>query len=144
MPLSLVANNLTLVDTVDFNLDEENVKNIIDGNLFVYADNGYPFDADLTLELLDQNNQLFKTITLINNRIEAAPVNSLLKVETPKMSVLNIPLSAADISALTLAKKMKLTVAFTTTAQPNYLKIYSDYKIDLKLVGDFGYQVNAD
>ena len=39
---------------------------------------------------------------------------------------------------------MKLTVSFTTTAQPNYLKIYSDYKIDLKLVGDFAYQINAD
>ncbi|TXB65081.1 hypothetical protein FRY74_06500 [Vicingus serpentipes] len=144
MPLSIVANNLTLVDTVEFTLAQENVKNIIDGNLFVYANNGYPFDADLKLELLDQNNQLYKTISIINNRIEAAAVNSIFRVETPKMSVLNIPLSATDISELTLANKMKLTVAFTTIAQPNYLKIYSDYKIDLKLVGDFAYQINAD
>jgi hypothetical protein len=144
MPLSIVANNLTLVDTVEFTLTQENVKNIIDGNLFVYANNGYPFDADLKLELLDQNNQLYKTISIINNRIEAAAVNSIFRVETPKMSVLNIPLSATDISELTLANKMKLTVAFTTIAQPNYLKIYSDYKIDLKLVGDFAYQINAD
>lgn len=144
MPLSLIANNLTLVDTVDFNLSEENVKNIIDGNLFVYADNGYPFDADLTLDLLDDNNQPFKQIRLINNRIEAASVNALLKVETPKMSVVVVPLSATDISELTLAKKMKLTVAFTTTAQPEYLKIYDEYKIDVKLVGDFAYQINAD
>jgi len=144
MPLSLVANNLTLADTVDFNLDSENVEDIIEGSLLINADNGYPFDAVFKLELLDQNDQVSKEMTLINNTIAAAPVNSQLKVEAPRFSILTLPLSAADITTLTLAKKMKITVAFTTTEQPQHLKIYSDYKIDITIVGDFSYQVNAD
>jgi len=142
MPLSLVANNLTLVDTVDFSITEENIKNILEGNLFVYADNGYPFDAKIKLDLLNENQQVFKSINIVNNTITSAPVNSSLKVIAPASSVLTIPLSAADITELTLAKNMLITVAFTTTAQPQFVKIYSDYKIDIKVVADFAYQVN--
>lgn len=144
IPLSIVANNLTLVDTVDFNLDQENVKNIIDGNLFVYADNGYPFVAQLKLELLDENENIFKSIFLSKNTIEAADVNNVFKVEQPKTSVLQLPLSSTDISEFTMAKKMRISVAFTTTSQPNHLKIYSTYAIKLKMVADFVYQINAD
>ena len=143
MPLSLVANNLTLVDTIDFSVEKEKVKNLIEGNLFVYAENGFPFDAQINLQLLNENQQSFKTIHIVNNTIVAAPVNSSLKVITPSSSVLTIPLSAADITDLTLATNMLITLAFTTTAQPQFIKIYSDYKIDLKIVADFVYEVNG-
>src|SRR5690606_4677067 len=125
MPLSLVANNLTLVDTVDFTVDQENVKNILEGNLFVYADNGYPFEAKIKLDLLNENQQIFKTVNIVNNTITSAPVNSSLKVVSPASSVVNIPLTSTDITELTQAKKMMITVAFTTTARPQFMKIYS-------------------
>lgn len=144
MPLSLVANNLTLVDTVDFSVSEENIKNFIEGNLFVYADNSYPFDAKINLNLLNENQQVYKSIPILNNTIASASVNSILRVENPTSSVLTIPLSSNDIADLTLAKKMLITVAFTTTAQPQFVKIYSDYKIDIKIVADFAYQASVN
>ncbi|MCB9335286.1 MAG: hypothetical protein H6586_04005 [Flavobacteriales bacterium] len=143
MPLSLVANQLTLVDTIDFNLDEENIKNVIEGNLFVYAENGFPFDAVFNLDLLDANQQIFKTLQ-VNNYIASGLVNASLKVEQPTSSVLSMPLSTSDIQDLTLAKKLQLKIAFTTAAQPNFIKIYSHYKIDIKVVADFVYQVNGN
>jgi len=67
-PLSIIANNLTLVDTSDFNLERKTSSGkILEGKLFIYADNGYPFNANLSLQLLDENNNVTKTLVVENN-----------------------------------------------------------------------------
>ena len=109
--------------------------------MFIYADNGYPFDANLSLQLLGENNQVIKSLAVENN-IASAPVDANLKVTAKKGSVLTIPLSKADIDALYSAKKMVFKIAFTTTAQPQFIKIYDGYSIDIKVIGDFAYQIN--
>lgn len=141
-PLSIVANNLTLVDTSDFNMERNSSSGqILEGNLFIYADNGYPFDANLSLQLLDENASVIKSLTIVNN-IASALVDANLKVTTKKSSVLTIPLSKLDIDAMYAAKKMVFKIAFNTTAQPQFIKIYDGYTIDIKVIGDFVYQVN--
>lgn len=141
-PLSIVANNLTLVDTSDFNLERNTSSGqILEGKLFIYADNGYPFDANLSLQLLGENNQVIKSLAVENN-IASAPVDANLKVTAKKGSVLTIPLSKVDIDALYSAKKMVFKIAFTTIAQPQFIKIYDGYSIDIKVIGDFAYQIN--
>ena len=140
-PLSIVANNLTLVDTSDFNLEQNTSGQILDGKLFIYANNGYPFDAGLSLQLLDQNSNVSKTLSVINN-IASAPVGANLKVTAKKLSVLTVPLSKSDIDALYLAKKIVFKISFTTTSQPQFIKIYDGYTIDIKVIGDFAYQIN--
>lgn len=141
-PLSIIANNLTLVDTSDFNLERKTSSGkILEGKLFIYANNGYPFNADLSLQLLDENNNITKTLAVENN-IASAPVDANLKVIAKKSSVLTIPLSNSDVDAMYLAKKMVFKIAFSTTAQPQFIKIYDGYAIDIKVVGDFVYQIN--
>ncbi len=143
-PLSLIANNLTLQDTVDFSLSQEGeTGGIIDGTLFIYANNGYPFDATIQMGLYDENMNFLQNLT-INNQIQSATVNSALKVTDKKESVLSIPLSGADINNLYLAKHILLKIAFTTTAQPQFVKVYEGYAIDIKMVGDFSYNVNSN
>jgi hypothetical protein len=141
-PLSIVANNLTLMDTVNFNIsrDSESGK-IIDGTLFVYANNGYPFDAVITMDLYDENLNFLQNLS-INNYIQSAPVDAFFKVINKKESVLSFPLSPSDIDNLYSAKIIVLSVAFTTTAQPQFVKIYNDYIIDIKMVGDFSYNTS--
>lgn len=140
-PLSVIANNLTLADTLDFNLEQHSSGELLDGKLFIYADNGYPFDAKLSLQLLDENLSFIKNLEVVNT-IVSANVGADLKVTTKKLSVLTVPLSNADIEALYQAKKLVFKIAFTTTAQPQFIKIYDGYSIDLKVVGDFAYQIN--
>jgi hypothetical protein len=41
-------------------------------------------------------------------------------------------------------KRMIMKVKFNTVAQPQYIKIYSDYGIDVKLVGDIDYTVHLN
>ncbi len=141
-PLSLIANNLTLQDTVDFNLSSENeTGNIIDGTLFLYADNGYPFDATITMALYDENLNFLQNLT-VNNYIQSAPVDASLKVIDKKESVISVPLTTAEVDNLYKTKKIVLSIAFTTTAQPQFIKIYDGYIINIKVVGDFTYNTS--
>ena len=141
-PLSLIANKLTLQDTIGFSLAQENVSGrIIDGTLFLYVSNGYPFDANLQLALYDENMNFLQNLT-VNNQIQSAPVDATLKVISKKESVVSIPLTEADVDNLYLTKYILLNVAFTTTAQPQFIKIYEGYEIDIKMVGDFSYNVS--
>ncbi len=141
-PLSLIANNLTLEETVDFNFsEEESNQDIIDGTLFLYADNGFPFNADIQLILYDANMTQIQNLP-IKNYIEAAPVNAALRVTAKKESIVTVPLSSFEIANLYATKYMVLKIAFTTTAQPQFIKIYEAYELDIKIVGDFSYNVN--
>lgn len=143
-PLSIIANNLTLNDTVDFSLSNEGeTQNIIDGTLFLYADNGYPFDATIQLSLYDENMNFIQNLT-VNNSIESAVLNSNLRVDHKKESVLSIPLDAGTLNNLYATKRIVINTAFTTAAQPNFVKIYEGYGIDIKMVGDFSYNLNFE
>lgn len=141
-PLSLVANNLTLADTINFSLpDETETGRINSGSLYLYANNGFPFNANLQLSMYDELNNFIQTIP-VTNQILAAPVNSSLRVTSKKESVLRIPLNTADVDNLYNAKKILLTIAFTTQPQPQFIKIYEEYEIDIQVVGDFSYNVS--
>ena len=54
VPLTLIANDITLVDTVDFNYNENN--SYINEKLYLNVENGYPLDANVKLILLDSND----------------------------------------------------------------------------------------
>ncbi|MGE0562508.1 MAG: hypothetical protein AB7O47_11885 [Flavobacteriales bacterium] len=140
-PLSIVANNLTLVDTSDFNLELNSSGQILDGKLFIYADNGYPFSADLSIQLLDEHAYVLKTLPVINN-IASASVGPDLRVISNNQSVLTVPLTKTDVDALYSSKKMVFKVTFNTTAQPQFIKIYDGYTMGLKVIADFAYQMN--
>jgi hypothetical protein len=141
-PLSLIANNLTLEETIDFNFSEEGRnQDLNEGKLFLYANNGFPFNANIQLLLYDANNKLIQNLP-IENYIEAAPVNAALRVTNKKESIITVPLSSTEILNLYATKQVVLKIAFTTTAQPQFVKIYEEYELDIKMVGDFSYNIN--
>ncbi|MDF1672499.1 MAG: hypothetical protein P1U41_03285 [Vicingaceae bacterium] len=141
-PLSLISNNLALQDTLGFSLPEESeTGRILDGTLFLYADNGFPFDAKIQLAMYDEFDNYIQTIN-VDNQILAAPVDGNLRVTSKKQSVLSIPLNTSDVDNLYMAKKLLFTIAFTTQPQSQFIKIYEGYEIDLQIVGDFSYNVD--
>ncbi len=136
IPLSLKANELTLIDTVKFNFENNSDKNkITKGSFKLIADNGFPFDALLQLFMLDTNNTIIDSM-LFNNHILAAPLNNQNIVSQKKKTEMDVPLPAEKLDNLLLTKKMLIKVVFNTN-NSNYLKLYDFYKIDLKLTGDF-------
>lgn len=141
IPLSLVATNLTLVDTLDLNISNTGQQNVTSGILTLIADNGFPFDASLQLYLLNETNTAVDSIFADANIIDEAPVNSDLRVISKKRTKIAIPLAENKMKLLYNTKKLKLKVKFNTSNQPQFIKIYSEYAIDIKLVGDFNLNV---
>ncbi len=143
LPLSLTANNLVLIDTVDFTLSENNITG---GFLYIYADNGFPFDLVPQFFIMDENNIITDSLIIPGAAIEAAPLDNQFKVIEKKLSKLAIPLNQEIIDKLYQTKKLLIRLDFSTSQEPQpppsqYIKIYSDYSIDLKLIGDFNYKI---
>jgi hypothetical protein len=144
IPLSLVATNLTLVDTIDVNISGGEVENVNSATFTLFADNGFPFDATLQMYLLNETNGITDSIFSTINNIDEAPVNSNLRVTSKRLTKLSVPIAESKLDLLLNTKKMLMKVKFNTAAQPQYIKIYSDYSIDVKLVGDVNYSIHVN
>jgi hypothetical protein len=143
IPLSLIATNLTLLDTLDLNIQGGGEKeNLHSGNLILLAENGFPFDASVQIYLLNDLGQVTDSLLTGSNTIDQAMLNSDLRVANKKPTRLTIPVSESKMDLLYNTKKIKLKVSFNTASQSQYVKIYSDYGIDIKLIGDMNYTIH--
>jgi hypothetical protein len=144
IPLSVIATNLTLTDTLDFNLDRPAEDIVNSGILTLIADNGFPFSASAQMYLLDENYQITDSLISVNNTILSAPLDAQDKAIGKKKSKIIIPVSGNRLDNIYDAKKIILTVKFNTANQGHYIKIYSDYAIDMILTADFNMTVNGN
>lgn len=146
IPARFSADGLTIVDTVDFDLGKdpksEHEKTIIGGFFYLFAKNGFPFDARLQVYLYDENFSLIDSLILSQaNLISAAPIGIDNKVTAKLESRLDIPVDDNKVIGFEKAKKAIVKAVFTTKPSNQIVTIYDDYNIDLKLVGDFIYRV---
>jgi len=146
IPLSMIATNLTLADTLAVNFaGSGNVgQHVKSGTLTLYASNGFPFSAGLQLYLLNKNNMVSDSLFIPAQTIASAPVNAITGIATsPQSSVLTISLDANHTEELLNTKTIILYARFNMGSAPStYRKIYDYYKLGIKLVGNFNYQVN--
>jgi hypothetical protein len=143
VPLRASIQNLTLVDTLEFNLAENAVvESITKGTFTLVAVNGFPLECNIEMVLLNESFQLLDT--LVNNVSVAAPaLNAEFKVVQPLESRVSIPLTEATAQRLPQANHVRLLVRFNSPAQPQLLDIYSHYGIDIKLIGDLNINFNS-
>ena len=138
IPLSFIASNLVLNDTVD--LEIGNVNEIESGKFYLFAYNGFPLDADIQVYILDENlhiiDSLFTSETLVNAGIINSATN---RVDSQTKSKLAIPMSKEKFDLFIRTKKLRIKSTFKTQPQTEHVKIYSDYEIMFKLTGDFTY-----
>ena len=142
IPLSLVANDLVLQDTVDFALasQEEGDPTIREGTFTIIAYNGFPFNATPQLYFYDESMNFLDSLFTSSSLIAAGKLNDQCLVSEKTKSVLVIPVDEAKMNHLRNAKKVVIHAAFSTTtsgACNAYLKIYDDYLLDIKLTGSF-------
>lgn len=146
IPLSLIATNLTLADTlaVNFAGAGNTTQHVKSGKLTIYASNGFPFSAGLQMFLLNKNNVVVDSIFIPAQTIAAGNVDAISgKVTSPQNSVLTISLDAFHTQELFNTKTAILYARFNMGNSPStYRKIYSYYQLGLKLVANFDYQVN--
>ena len=141
MPLQFSATGISLADTVDLDLNQNNIENIQSAILYLIADNGFPLESSIELTALDEaGNPTFKLLDG-SQKISAGVLESNGKVNLKKRSKLSIPLDKNQIDLLIKTKKIKIVSTFDTKPDMNSIKIYDSYKIDFYLTGDFNYLV---
>jgi hypothetical protein len=139
LPLSMIADNLVLSDTTDFNgADHETA--IKDGNFTIQAENGFPLSGDLKLYFLDAGGLVLDTL-VSTGTILPAPMTGLI-VSGKAYSKIPFHVNSAKLNNILHSKKVIFKVKFSTLPENLYVKIYSDYEIDFKLVGEFDYHVH--
>jgi hypothetical protein len=110
------------------------------GKLKLIADNGFPFTANFQIYLIDANHHIADSL-LNNCLIEAPTLDVNNKVIAPRRSEFEIPMPADRYSSMFAYKKAYLVAKFNTTGTANFVKIYSYYKLKLKLTADFDYLI---
>ena len=135
---------MVLSDTVNFTMERnENLSKIENGSLNLIIDNGFPIEANVQIYLMNNSNVIIDSLFASKQNIQAAVIDmSTNKVEDKMKSELFIPLSKEKIDNLYETYKMMIFVDFSTSSSSTGAKIYSDYGIDVKVVGDFTYPVD--
>jgi hypothetical protein len=125
MPLNVVANQLTLVDTLLLDINDESALN--DLALFIDIENGFPMNASIQLTILDGNNMTVSNI-LVPGVIPSGSIGSNNRVSDPSKTYHEIKLLPKDLENIQRYKKLKLQVVFNSP-QSNHLYIYDYYQL---------------
>ena len=120
---------------IDIKILERLILGITENTEFFFKDGN-------VIDVGSASNNIIDSLFVYSNYIDAAPVDGSLRVSGKKLSKLIIPIDQIKLNKLYTAHKMKIVATFNTVSNPQYVKIYSNYTIDFKLVGDFDYLVN--
>lgn len=143
VPLRTTLTNLTLVDTLDWNLSDLGVvESINSGSFTLVANNGMPLEGMMELILLDENSVALDTL-LVPSTIAAPPLDAENKVISPVESRIVIPIPDKTSNILPRTKKIRFRVRFNTANQPDLIEFYDTYFIDVKLIGNFNINFGA-
>lgn len=139
VPLRAQMNDLTLVDTLDWDLGSQGaVQSINSTDLNIRVRNGFPFRAQPLLTLLDSLGAPVAQL-LAGGMVEAPSLNASGKVTAPLESVVPLIITPEVSRLLPLTRKIEIRMVFNTTDQPNLVQLYEGYTLDLKIFGRFNY-----
>ncbi len=135
LPLEGYANNFLFSDTSKFEIGNlpENVERI---TLRTFIRNGFPIAANVQLYFLDANNVIKDSLMTTGSTVllSPAPVGANGRVTTPTALTRDYVIDRARVTNLSTVTKVVVRATTNTTNAPNTnVKIYSDYRMALKL-----------
>ena len=143
VPLSLIADTLVLIDTLDFTLNNKTDREVESGKFKLLIDNGFPLDASTSIYFLDETDAIIDSLWT-DKTINRAEINKNGRVDSKTRTVINFEISKEKMDIIKMATKIYTVAGFHTydlsEAEKEYYKLYSDYSFDMKLVGDFKHQ----
>ena len=129
IPLSFIAKNLTLIDTTEISISNQEDLEI--DQLFITIKNGLPLDANLKLVLLDNQNLVIDTLlpgtTILAASTDANNLVSQISTTTIQM----------DYTNFNNVKKLISIASFNSTPINEFISIYNNYTIDITLSAKF-------
>jgi hypothetical protein len=141
LPLRFAANQLLFTDTQALaTIDTTGDNNLGDGIFKLIADNGFPYELEVQLITLDENYQATDSL-FVPNIIAPAQMDGNYRAIGKKRTEFIIDLPVERRDKLLAAKYIAIRARFSTSNYPRILQIYSEYALDLKLIGDFIYHI---
>ena len=125
IPLNLIANNLAIIDTTNMTLPNEEEFEI--DKIFLTINNGFPFDAEIKLILLDENNLIIDTLLQNTSIVSAITDDNNIVIENSTSSI------EIDYINFENIKKIITHSNFSTASNNEYIKLYSSYNLEVTL-----------
>ena len=125
IPLEIIANQITFIDTAKIDLPKETNYEI--EKVYLSFNNGFPLEAKVDLIILDHNNLIIDTI------LQKSTINSAFTDENNIVTENSETTLEIEYSDLTNAKKLISIVSFTTKPENEHVNIYPQYRLDINL-----------
>ena len=125
IPLEIIANQITFIDTAKIDLPKETNYEI--EKVYLSFNNGFPLEAKVDLIILDHNNLIIDTI------LQKSTINSAFTDENNIVTENSETTLEIEYSDLTNAKKLISIVSFSTKPENEHVNIYSQYRLDINL-----------
>ena len=143
MPLSFIATDLTLVDTLNLDLNINNKSYINSGEFILNYENFFPFRTKFELTFLDSAYTNIGTLTN-NQEVEAGLLDSNFKVTEASSGTVRFTVNQETGKNLPKAKFVLIKAVFNTSDQNNYQRIYSNYYLNVSLIADLNLHFNPN
>lgn len=144
IPLSFKANELVLTDTTTFEVGEKNedLDRVKGGYLNIHCKNYYPFMSGIQISLLTADSSFITHLLEPNATISAAVPQEDGRVSKPAISLLRAPVTPEKINQFYKARYAAIRLQFDTEGS-GYRRVYSQQYTEIKMVGDFQYNVQV-
>jgi hypothetical protein len=141
MPLRFAMDQLSLVDTVPFSITGATDYDPVGfTTLKLIAVNGFPFDLNLQLFMLDSTQTIVDSL-FVPDYIASAPVNANYRATGTSRTEIFIPVDADRKQRLLSVQHVGIRMKFDTPDFPQLIQMYSDYRLDLKIIADGIYSI---
>jgi hypothetical protein len=140
MPLNIIADDLTLVDTIPISVNKGENGHVKNGTFRIFVSNGFPLGGEIQLYLLDEYGSVVDSI-VAPGTFTPAPVNASFIASGVQNSIIEITLTTEQMEKLYNSPEVLLKVVFYTSSLTQHISIYDHYKIDLRMTGNFVYHI---
>lgn len=144
IPLRIAATGLTLRKEVAVTLPGNRDRSSIRGALLhLFAVNGFPFSAAITLDIIDADGVAVSTLP-VNGTVASGTLGADGLVQQPVSSALSITLTGEQADRLNAGDRLRITATFNTASQPDHVRILDRYALDMQVTAAGNYIVNGE
>ena len=143
IPLSINIENMNLRDTIDFIKNGiKDIEKIESGKFKLIIENQFPVNAMAKIYLVNSSNMIIDSL-ISPDIIQAGIVDETGKAINKTHSIIKFDFNKSKLKNLGNATKLLFDADLSTPIQ-KFVTFYSDYTMDIKLVGDFIYNLDAN
>ncbi len=134
LPLYGTAKDFVLIDTIPFKLDQTISSDVESALLRTYNSNGFPIDVLIQVYFVDSLYTKLDSLVVPNQLIlKSANVNASGVVTSPTEKIYDAVVTNTRLQKIKKSKYMLIKAIANTTYGGTNVKIYSTYKLDVKM-----------